>query len=177
MWQQGAAAAYTFFMLQKIHSREQPSVNMKIFIVLKMPNYWPNHARLFPVTWMTRFGTYQNMIFLYVVSDWSHVLRHDNPVSLNSYVDFNLSNSKIKHPQSENNKIQPVGEIISFLWIWEIEWAILKKKEGIWFSLFHKSEFHTAITFTIYNGFRIAIYQNVKFNLSVSFLFFWNKCV
>ena len=30
-------------------------------------------------------------------------------------VDFSMSNSKIKHPQSENDKIKPVGEMISFL--------------------------------------------------------------
>ena len=52
---------------------------------------------------------------LYVVSDWFHVRRLDNPVSLGLIVDFNMSNSKIKHPQSENDKIKPVDEIISFL--------------------------------------------------------------
>ena len=55
------------------------------------------------------------MIVLYVISDWFHVSRHDNPVSSRLIVDFTMSNSKIKHPQSENDKIKPVGEIIFFL--------------------------------------------------------------
>ena len=55
-----------------------------------------------------------DMIVLCVVSDWSHVLSLDNPVSLRLIVDFDMSNSKIKHPQSENDKIRHVGEIISF---------------------------------------------------------------
>ena len=54
------------------------------------------------------------MIVMYVVSDKSHVLRLDNPVSLQLIVDFNMSNSKIKHPQSENDKIKHVSEINSF---------------------------------------------------------------
>ena len=64
---------------------------------------------------MTRFGTYENMIGLHVVSEWSHVSRLDNPVSLQLIVDFTTSNSEIKHPQSEKDEIKPVGEIISFL--------------------------------------------------------------
>ena len=56
----------------------------------------------------------ENMIVLYVVSDWSHVSRLDNSVSLQLIVDFNMSNSKTKHPQSENDKIKHVSKIISF---------------------------------------------------------------
>ena len=62
------------------------------------------------------------------------VSRLDNPVSLQVIVDFNTSNSKIKHAQSEN---------------------------GIK-SLFNKSELHTAITFIICNQFWIAMYQNLS---------------
>ena len=51
---------------------------------------------------MTRFGTYENMIVLHVSSDWSHISRRDNPVSLRLIVDFNMSNSKTKHSQSVN---------------------------------------------------------------------------
>ena len=44
------------------------------------------------------------MIVLQVVSDQSHVSRLDNPVSLPLIADFNISNSKIKHPQSEKHR-------------------------------------------------------------------------
>ena len=37
-----------------------------------------------------------------------------NPVSLQPNGDFNMLNSKIKHPQSENDKIKPISETISF---------------------------------------------------------------
>ena len=67
----------------------------------------------------TRIGDKQflseNVIGLYVVSDWTHVWRLDNPVSLQLIVDFDMSNPKIKHLQSENDKIKAVSEIISFL--------------------------------------------------------------
>ena len=82
----------------------------------------PNHAGFFRLPrrqclehLKTRFGTYKSLIVLYVISDWYHVLRLDNPVSLRLIVDFNMSNSEIKYPQSENDNIRPVGEIISFL--------------------------------------------------------------
>ena len=87
-----------------------------------MPNYQAQLSGIFSVTSMTRyehiktrFGTYKNMIVLYVVSDYSHISRLDNPVRLRLSVDFNMLNSKIKHLQSENDKIKPVDEIISLL--------------------------------------------------------------
>ena len=98
------AAAYTsniFLCSRKDSLREESSVNMKIFIVFKdlhaelpgltMPDVFGHlndHIR-------TRFGTYENMTVLYVVSDWSFVSRFDNPVTLRVIVDFNMSNSKI----------------------------------------------------------------------------------
>ena len=38
------------------------------------------------------------MIVLYVVSVLSHLLRLDNQASLQPFVDFNMSDSKIKNP-------------------------------------------------------------------------------
>ena len=63
-----------------------------------------------------------------------------------------MPNSKINHPQLENDKIKPVIEVISFFEFEELSY--FEEKEAIWwFSLFHKSELHTAITFIIYNRF------------------------
>ena len=45
----------------------------------------------------------ENMIVLYVVSDWSHVSRLDDPDSL-PIVDFNMSKSKIKRPNQKITK-------------------------------------------------------------------------
>ena len=56
----------------------------------------------------------ENMTVLYVVLDYSHVLRLDSPVSLQPIVDSSMTNSNIKHPQSENDKIKPFSEIMSF---------------------------------------------------------------
>ena len=74
-------------------------MNMKIFIILK-----DLHAKI-PGLTMLDFFSYladkvwniENMIVLYAVSDWSHVSRLDSPFSLRLIVDFNMSNSKIKH--------------------------------------------------------------------------------
>ena len=71
----------------------------------------------------------KNMIVLYVVSDYSHVSRLDNPVSLQPTVDFNMSNSGIKHTQPENDNIKPVSEIISFLKFQKLNY--FEKKEGV----------------------------------------------
>ena len=58
----------------------------------------PNHAGFFRLPRRqglehTKQGLeHENMIVLYAVSDWSHVWRFDNPVSLRLTVDFNMSN-------------------------------------------------------------------------------------
>ena len=113
-----------FFMLQKRHfERRIISKHKDIQCSQRSPcrTTGPNHAGFSQLPrWQslehikTRFGTYENMIVCYVVSDKSHVSRLDNPASLRLIVGTNMSNSEIKHPQSENDKAKPVGEIISF---------------------------------------------------------------
>ena len=44
----------------------------------------------------------------------------------------------------------------------------MKKNEGVWLSLFYKSEHHTDISFIICNRFWISIYQNLSFSISNS---------
>ena len=60
---------------------------------------------------------FENMVvvLVYVVSDWPYVSRIDNPISLQLTADFTVSNCRRKRPQSENDKIKPVSEMISFL--------------------------------------------------------------
>ena len=79
-----------------------------------------------------------------------------------------MSNSIIiiDHPQSENDKIKPVSEIISFI---EFEFEKLKKKEAVWFSLFHKSELYTAITHNLL----LILMQCIKLYVKVSAIQKW----
>ena len=44
----------------------------------------------------------------------SHVSRLYNLVNSQPILDCNISNSRLKHPKSENDKFKPVSEIISF---------------------------------------------------------------
>ena len=53
---------------------------------------------------------------------------------------------QIKQPKSENDKFESVSEIISFPVKFE-KLSYLKRREGAWFSLCHKSELLTAMTF------------------------------
>ena len=61
--------------------------------------------------------------------------------------------------------------------------VILKKKEGVWFSLFHESELPTAITFIIATDVglqvKVSTIQNGKPKLvsELVFFLFSNKCV
>ena len=43
-----------------------------------------------------------------------------------------MSSSKVKHAQSENDKMKPISEKVSF---GALEKLIIKKEEGVWFSL------------------------------------------
>ena len=81
------------------------------------------------------------------------MLSHRN-CSVNSQpiLNCNMSNSRSKHPKSENNKFKPVREIISFSFNLR-NGAILKKKEGVSISLFHDFEFLIAITFQLTTDF------------------------
>ena len=57
----------------------------------------------------------------------------------NQFSDRNMSNSRLKHPKSENDKFMPVSEIISFF-----NWrnlVLLKKKEGSGFHFFTNLRF------------------------------------
>ena len=89
-----------------------------------------------------------------------HVSRLHNWINSQLILDCNISNLRLKHPKSENDKLKSVSEISLFFNL--RNGVILKKKDGVWFLLVDKSELHTAITFSIYNRFWIAIYQNVS---------------
>ena len=77
-------------------------------------------------------------------------------------VNFNILDSRLKHSQSENDKIKSDSEIISFR---EFEKLSYFEDKGwylvFWFSLFLKFELPIALTFLIYNQFWIAGYQNL----------------
>ena len=49
------------------------------------------------------------------MSEMFHVLRLYNLVNSQPTLDCNMSNSRLKHPKSENDKFKPDREIITFI--------------------------------------------------------------
>ena len=103
---------------------------------------------------------YVNLCWYLDVSDKPHVSRLYNSVNSRPIVYCNMSNSRLKHLKSENDKFKNISEIISFFSNLRYR-AILKKKEGVWFSLFNKFKPLTAITFRFKTDFRLQ-YTNTE---------------
>ena len=100
-----------------------------------------------------------------------------------------MSNSRLKHPISENDKFKLVSEIISFSFSLRNSAFGRERRASGLNSLFHKSEVLTAINFLIYDRFSIAIHQHLnlkhqqfknsktKLVNELVFMLFLNKCV